>query len=167
MVMMAALAVLLYRYVGTDPAAQAMAPATKATTQPVPLHAGNLPQPVALGKLEPVPEEPENARNLFRFGERPAPPPPRPMPQAAPPPQPAPPPPGPPPIPPITLLLIGLQTGGDGRPHAVLKDPKTNVTFMGGEGSVIDGQYKVVKVGTTSVVLAYVDGTGQRAIPLR
>ena len=81
----------------------------------------------------------------------------------APPPQPQ----GPPPIPPITLLLIGLHTGGDGRPLAVLKDPKTNVTFMGSEGMVVDGQYKVVKVGVTSVVLSYVDGTGQRTIPLR
>ena len=62
---------------------------------------------------------------------------------------------------------MGSSTGGDGRPLAVLKDPKTNVTFMGNEGMVVDGQYRVVKVGVTSVVLSYVDGTGQRTIPLR
>ena len=167
LVVIAALAVLLYRYVGTDSGAQAMAPGAKAVAAPVVANTNLLPQPVSLAKLEPVPDEPENARNLFRFGERPPPAPVRPPPAAAPPPAPPPQPQGPPPIPPITLLLIGLQTGGDGRPLAVLKDPKTNVTFMGNEGMVVDGQYRVVKVGITSVVLSYVDGTGQRTIPLR
>ena len=165
-IMLAALGVLLYRYVGSDPAAQVVNPGPKGTN-PVPLHAGNLPEAVSLGKLEPVPDEPENARNLFRFGERPAPPAVRPPPAPPPVPQPPPQPPGPPPIPPIPLLLIGLHTGGDGRPQAVLKDPKTNATFMGAEGAVIDGQYKIVRVGVTSVVLTYVDGTGQRTIGLR
>ena len=32
---------------------------------------------------------------------------------------------------------------------------------------MVDGQYKVIKVGITSVDVAYVDGTGQRTIPLR
>ncbi len=124
-----------------------------------------MPQAVALDKLEPVPEEPAKGRNLFRFGERPAPPPP-PRP-AAPPPVVAPPaPPKPTGPPPITLVLTGLVTGGDGRPVAQLKDPKTGALFMGNEGMVIDGQYKILKIGLTTVIVAYVDGQGPRTIPL-
>jgi len=149
---------------GPAPQAAAAGPQT-APTSPVPVGQGLLPAPVSLGKLEAVPEVPENGRNLFRFGERPAPPPvQRPAPVVTPPP-PAPPPQpvGPPPI---SLKLIGITNGGDGRAVAVLKDPRTGATFMGSDGMIVDGQYKIVRVAVTSVQISYADGTGLRTIPL-
>jgi hypothetical protein len=164
--MIAALGILLWRYVGSDPAAQTTSKGSAQPSAPVVINTGNLPQAVDLGKLEPVPEIPENGRNLFRFGERPQPPPPKPQPAPPPPPPIQQPPPGPVGPPPIQLKLIGITNGGDGRPVAVLKDPKTGATFMGNEGMIVDGQYKIIKVGITSAVLSYVDGQGQRTIPL-
>jgi hypothetical protein len=144
------------------PPAAAVGPQSPA---PAPIAQVMLPAPVSLDKLEGVPEVPENGRNLFRFGERPAPPPPpRPAPVVTPPP-PAPPPQpvGPPPI---NLKLIGITNGGDGRAVAVLKDPRTGATFMGSDGMIVDGQYKIIRVAITSVEISYADGSGKRTIPL-
>lgn len=107
-------------------------------------------------------------RDLFRFKQ--APPPPRPP---APPPAmgpPAPPPPvvasGPPPPPPIQLKFIGLvETPAQGGRLAVLSDAKGNV-FYGKEGDIIDGRYRVLKIGVESAELAYVDGRGRQTIRL-
>jgi hypothetical protein len=160
-----ALAIYLWRS-SAGPAAQtAQTSNTRAAVQVPVMTPATMPQPLALDKLEPVPEEPAKGRNLFRFGERPAPPPP-PRPVGPPPTPPPPPKPvdmGPPPI---TLVLTGLVTGGDGRPVAQLKDPKTGALFMGNEGMILDGQYKILKIGVTTVIVAYVDGKGQRTIPL-
>ena len=52
----------------------------------------------------------------------------------------------------------------DGPTQVVLKDPKTDATLSGFEGSVLDGKYKILKVGDSSVIACYVDGTGQRTI---
>jgi hypothetical protein len=83
-----------------------------------------------------------------------------------PPPGPPPPPPGPPPIPPIPLKLVGLTSLPDkGRTMATLKDPVTNAVFQVFEGDVVDGRYRLVKVGVTTVVMSYLDGSGQRTIP--
>jgi len=165
------LTVVGWRYLASaNPAPAPQAAATAAgpqspATSPVPIGQGMLPAPVSLAKLEAVPEVPENGRNLFRFGERPAPPPVKVAPPpVAPPPVAAPPPPvGPPPI---TLKLIGITNGGDGRPVAVLKDPRTGATFMGSDGMIVDGQYKIIRVAVTSVQISYADGTGMRTIPL-
>jgi hypothetical protein len=163
-IMLVVLAVVAWRYRGDAPAASTPPASNTAGRPPQTINAAILPQPVSLEKLTPVPDEPENGRNLFRFGQRPAPPPP---PTVAPPPAPTPPPAPPAPTgpPPIQLRLTGITTDGTGRPVAQLKDQK-GVLFMGTEGMIVDGQYKIVKIGVTSVVVSYVDGTGQRAIPL-
>ena len=45
-----------------------------------------------------------------------------------------------------------------------LKDPAGNAVFQAFEGDVVDGRYRIVKVGSQSVVVSYVDGSGQRTI---
>ena len=165
-ILVVALAVYFWRSGSAEPTAQnGQTSNTRASAPIPPMTPATMPQALGFEKLEPVPEEPAKGRNLFRFGERPAPPAPPPAP--APPPVVAPPPP-PKPVgpPPITLVLTGLVTGGDGRTVAQLKDPKTGALFMGNEGMIIDGQYRILKVGLTTVVVAYVDGQGQRTIPL-
>ena len=106
-------------------------------------------------------------RNPFRFREAPPPPPP-PRPAAAPPPVPAGPPvpQGPPPPPPITLRLIGLVTAPTqaGR-VAVFSDGRGN-TFNGREGDIIEGRYRLLKIGADSAELAYTDGRGRQVIRL-
>jgi hypothetical protein len=102
-------------------------------------------------------------RNLFR--EKPAPPPP-PPPQArraAAQPDPNAPPPPPPPPPPIALKLIGLVQAAGG-PVAVFSDGRD--VFYGREGDVIEGRYKILKIGVESVEMSYVDGRGRQRLPL-
>jgi hypothetical protein len=118
--------------------------------------------------LNAVSELGEVGRNPFTYGARPAPPPP--------PSRPGPPPgmvsgPVAPPVPqgppPIALKLTGITTAQQGdRPMVSLKDPVSNALFQAFEGDIVDGRYRVVKVGTQSVVLSYVDGTGTRTISL-
>jgi hypothetical protein len=74
-------------------------------------------------------------------------------------------PPPPPPPPPITLKFIGLLTAekGVGR-VAVLSDGK--YVFYGREGDVIEGRYRVVKIGEESIQMEHVDGRGRQTIRL-
>jgi len=107
-------------------------------------------------------------RNLFRFKPPPPPPPP-------PPPKPvqtapvntAPPQPNlPPPVPPITLKFIGIiESPTHARKIAVLSDGR-NPPFQGEEGAIIEGRYRILKIGVESVELAYVDGRGRQTIRL-
>jgi hypothetical protein len=150
---------------GADPAAAAIrasnpqARPAGATGTPTSM----LPEPLKLGSLEPVPDAPEVSRNPFTFGRPPAPPtPPAPPPQVFTPP--APPPPAWPP--PIALKLVTIIDGPDGRRQASLKDPASGSTFLAVEGAIVDGRYKVVKVAQQSVVVSYVDGSGQRTLTL-
>ncbi len=46
-----------------------------------------------------------------------------------------------------------------------LRDANGTV-FQAFEGDVVDGRYRVIKIGVQSVVVSYVDGSGQRTIPL-
>ena len=55
---------------------------------------------------------------------------------------------------------------GTNRTMATLKDPATGALFHAFEGDVVDGRYKVVKVGAQSVVVSYVDGSGLRTLGL-
>jgi hypothetical protein len=105
----------------------------------------------------------ETDRNPFRFRPKAAPPPPRAMergPAAALAPQA---PSGPPPLPPIPLRLIGvLET-----------QPRLGV-FSGGrvgepplygkEGDIIDGRYRVLRIGPESADLSYIDGRGRQTL---
>jgi len=124
-----------------------------------------MPQALKLAEMEQVPDDPQVGRNPFRFGV----PPPPPQPVFVPPPvqtpiyTPPPPPPGPPPIP---LKLTTIIPDPTGRARAYLTDPKTGFTIEGVEGQIIDGRYRLLKVGSQSVVISYVDGTGQRTLSI-
>jgi hypothetical protein len=52
----------------------------------------------------------------------------------------------------------------NGRPMATLKDTATNAVHQVFEGDVVDGRYRIIKIGLQSVVVSYLDGTGQRTI---
>jgi hypothetical protein len=117
----------------------------------------------ALNAQRPGPDD--QGRNPFRFQPKPPPPPP---PQAPPsqtltlPPAPIDVvPPGPPPI---TLKFIGIiEAPGVGK-LAALSDCR--YTFRGREGEVIEGRYRLVKIGIESVTMEYLDGRGRTTIRL-
>ena len=106
-------------------------------------------------------------RTLFRFKSKPVP---------APAPAPAPPVvrpgapvtpggPAPPLVPPIPLKFIGiLEVPGQSRRVAVLSDPRG--VYPGREGDIIEGRYRILKIGTESIELAYVDGRGRQTLRL-
>jgi hypothetical protein len=109
-------------------------------------------------------------RNLFRFRPKPPPPPPPPPPRVAQPAMPVNPapqqPPGPPPLPPIALKFIGIMDSPSrGLKIAVLSDGR-NPPFQGVEGDIIEGRYRILKIGVESIELAYVDGRGRQTIRL-
>ena len=107
-------------------------------------------------------------RNLFRYKPKPPPPPPPPPVNVAPPPvnTAPPPPPGPPPLPPIGLKFIGIiESPTHARKIAVLSDGR-NPPFQGEEGAIIEGRYRILKIGVESIELAYVDGRGRQTIRL-
>ena len=72
---------------------------------------------------------------------------------------------GPPPPPPIALKFIGVVERANGVKWAVLSDGKS-APQHGKEGDVIDGRYKIVKIGTESIELTYVDGRGRQTVRL-
>ena len=45
-----------------------------------------------------------------------------------------------------------------------LKDPDSGAVFQALEGQIVDGRYRVVKIGLTSVIVSYIDGSGQRTL---
>ncbi len=49
---------------------------------------------------------------------------------------------------------------------AVLADSKDTV-LRGLEGQILDGRYRIVKIGEESLVIEYVNGTGRTTLPLR
>jgi hypothetical protein len=163
------LAIVVYRYVLPEVSNGVAEPATTPTrasnpqVRPAgtPNAASQLPEPLKLAALEPVPDAPEVVRNPFAFGV-----PPKPPVVAAPAPIYTPPPPPPKPQwpPPIDLKLVTIVDGPDGRRQASLKDPVSGVAFLAAEGEIVDGRYKVLKVAQSSVVVSYVDGSGQRTL---
>lgn len=119
----------------------------------------------ALTAERPRPEgEPE--RNLFRFRPkvapaRPAAPArpsaPTPIPAAGPPPTPA--------LAPITMRFIGLMEATEhAQKIAVLTDGRG--IYQGREGDIIEGRYRILKIGVESVEMAYLDGRGRQTIRL-
>jgi hypothetical protein len=108
-------------------------------------------------------------RNPFRFEQKAPPPAPPVAARSNPGREFAPPPPfvpaGPPPPPPIPLRFIGV-IAAEGRPRvAQFSDGKGNV-FQGSEGAIIEGRYRVQRIGPESVELAYLDGRGRQTIRL-
>jgi hypothetical protein len=154
------------RHPAEAPAATSNTVATQERGSAAPLP---VPDKLRLASLEDVPVLDDATRNPFGYGVKPAPPlPSRPVtapilppsigPVVPPPPQ------GPPPI---ALKLTGLTVATPGgRTLVTLKDPATNWVYVAVEGEVLDGRYRVVKVGVESVVISYVDGTGMRTLPL-
>ena len=108
-------------------------------------------------------------RDVFRYKPKPPPPPPPPPPtQPAVPVNPIPTgPPPPAPVPPITLKFIGL-VGSPSRELriAVLSDGR-NLPFYGKEGDIIEGRYRILKIGVESIEIAYVDGRGRQTIRIQ
>jgi hypothetical protein len=119
---------------------------------------------------QPRPKPGDVDRNLFRFKSRPAPPPPAPgpvTPRPAEPPAPPVPigPPPPPSTPPIPFKFIGiLEVPGQSQRVAILSDPRG--VYHGREGDIIEGRYRILKIGVESVEMAEVDGRGRQTIRL-
>lgn len=120
------------------------------------------------------PEPAEGERNPFRFQPKAPPPPPgaggKPgaggtsgsEPAAPPAPVTPPSPPQPPPIP---LKFIGIVEGKGGVGKiAVLSDVRG--VYQGREGEIIEGRYRIVRIGVESVEIEYVDGQGRQTIRL-
>jgi hypothetical protein len=104
-------------------------------------------------------------RDVFRYKSK-APPPAPPKTPPAMPVSPAPT--GPPPpaqAPPITLKFIGL-VGSPSLKIAVLSDGR-NPPFSGKEGDIIEGRYRILKIGVESVEIAYADGRGRQTIRIQ
>jgi hypothetical protein len=114
------------------------------------------------GRPEPV----GSRRNPFRFTPKPAPSPsgspgsmtPMPPPMQTPtePIEPAPP-------PRITLKFIGTMESGRAGKYAILTDGR-GLPIYGKEGQVIEGRYRIMRIGVESVDLAYLDGRGRQTI---
>ena len=126
-------------------------------------------------KIEALSDAPaplaDGGRNPFRFQPKPAPPPPPPAPAAANRPAgpvkpvdpgPPPPPPGPPAI--GTLIkFIGIVDTGKERVGAF---SDCRYTFSGREGEIMEGRYRLVRIGLESAVVEYADGRGRTTLPL-
>jgi hypothetical protein len=113
----------------------------------------------------PVPE-----RNLFRFEVKaPPPPPPRPA-VVAPPPRVAPTTPpvpsGPPPPPPIPLRFIGVLNAPTQAGRVAILSDGRGATLFGREGDIIEGRYRLLRIGTDTLEMAYTDGRGRQVIRL-
>lgn len=127
---------------------------------------------VRLASLEHQRDEPSTAtRNPFKFGRRAAgtaqPTEPGTISTTAPPPVvPPPAPTGPPPPPPIPLKFIGVLEKGEGLKWAVLSVGDGRGPLHGKEGDIIDGRYRILKIGTESIDMVYLDGRGRQTIRL-
>jgi hypothetical protein len=140
-------------------------------------NSGRPPQQAAAEKLNPeeldvrlealkgaAPQPDEIGRNPFRFKPKPPPPAPKPPPGKGPT-QPVPVdagPPPPPPVPPIPLKFIGVTEAPSVGKIAALTDCRH--TVQGVEGEVIEGQYRIVKIGVESLVIEYIDGKGRTTL---
>jgi hypothetical protein len=111
------------------------------------------------------PEPVDSRRDPFRFRPKAAPPSQQPTPQQMqPPPMPVNTGPAEPPPPPrIQLKYIGiLETGKTGL-VAIFSDGR-GTPFYGKQGEVVDGRYKILRIGVESADLAYLDGRGRQTI---
>jgi hypothetical protein len=107
-------------------------------------------------------------RDLFRFKPK-APPPPPPSAMKPPaqtarvaPAAPA----GPPPPPPITLKFIGIIDRGAGQPKIAVLSDGVGPPIHGEEGGTVAGKYRILRIGTESIEMAYLDGRGRQTIRL-
>jgi hypothetical protein len=164
--------VLYYQFRSPSPAGTPSRPSnqvSRATPPPRPASAQPPETDVRLELLQSANDElAEAERNPFRFRPKPPPPPP---PRAAIPVRPrevAPPvPTGPPPPPPITMRFIGVVElpAPEGR-MAILSDGRGSAPVPGKEGDIIEGRYRLLRVGPDSIEMAYLDGRGRQTIRL-
>jgi hypothetical protein len=137
------------------PGARASAPST-ITAPDVQLQALNeeRPKPVASPR-----------RNLFRFKPKAPPAPPPAARQAASNAATQNGPPGPPPLAPIPMRFIGIVEAPErAEKVAVLTDGRG--IYHGHEGDIIEGRYRLLRIGAESVDMAYLDGRGRQTIRL-
>ena len=72
---------------------------------------------------------------------------------------------GPPPPPPMGLKFIGVvEQAPSNLKLAVLSDGRN--VFYGKEGEVIEGRYRIERIGVESIVMVYVDGRGRQTLRL-
>jgi hypothetical protein len=71
-----------------------------------------------------------------------------------------------PPPPPIPLKFIGVLEKTDGPRWAVLSLGDGRPPLHGKEGDIIDGRYRILKIGNESIDMAYLDGRGKQTIRL-
>jgi hypothetical protein len=74
-------------------------------------------------------------------------------------------PPPPPPPPPIPLKFIGIVQAPSQK-LAVLSDATTHDVFYGREGDIVDGRFRILRIGVESIEMAYADGRGRQSIRL-
>ena len=156
--------IVTYQLGGFDPPAGTSIAPSNAPAQRSETTTSRREMPVTDVKLD-ILQAPRDAlpgaeRNPFRFRPKP-PPPPAPVARNTPtivaPAVPA----GPPPPPPIPLRVIGVI---EAQPRVgVLSDGRGNV-FYGKEGDIIDGRYRVLRIGPDSAELSYTDGRGRQTL---
>ena len=120
----------------------------------------------------PRDDAPVAERNLFRFEVK-APPPKPPGPAPAPTspivrpgPVTPPVPPGPPPPPPIPLRFIGVLNAPTQAGRVAILTDGRGANLMGREGDIIEGRYRLLRIGPDAVEMAYTDGRGRQVIRL-
>ena len=127
-----------------------------------------MPEPLKLKELKAVSEETGGSRDPFGFGVPPRPPAPPPrayVPPPTPTPTPVPTPTGPPPRPRIPVKFLGFAEDPS-RPGKLVSLSLNGAVIVAREGDVIDGKYRLLKVGLQSIVMAYLDGQGQTTIAI-
>ena len=68
--------------------------------------------------------------------------------------------------PPIPLKFIGVVEKSDGARWAVLSMGDGRAPLHGKEGDIIDGRYRILKIGAESIDMVYLDGRGRQTIKL-
>jgi hypothetical protein len=121
----------------------------------------------ALNAERPQPET--SGRDLFRFKPKAPPPPPpsasrptsiAPLGAGARGPQ------QPPSVPPIPLKFVGTMEQGNGKPTLGIFSDGMGAPMVGPEGGVLDGRYRILKIGAESAEIAYLDGRGRTTLRL-
>ncbi len=67
---------------------------------------------------------------------------------------------------PITLKFIGLVQRGDGVSLAVLSPGEGKGPLYGREGDIIEGRYRIIRIGSESMEIEYADGRGRQTLKL-
>jgi hypothetical protein len=70
----------------------------------------------------------------------------------------------PPPPPPIPLKYIGVMKHDDPKVGRVAVLSDSRGVYHGREGDIIEGRYRILKIGVESIDLEYLDGRGRQTI---